>query len=55
MESIKMSNDLIKTIENIGGWDFLKKQEKLLIEQGIQDWQQHQANEEEGLLDELKF
>ena len=51
-----MNNDLIKIIENIGGWDTAKKlEEKMREEQELQNRQQHYADEEEGLLDEIKF
>ena len=49
-----MNNDLIKIIENIGGWDTAKKLEEKMREQQLQDWQ-HQSDEEEGLLDEIQF
>ena len=51
-----MNNDLIKIIENIGGWDTAKKlEEKMREEQELKNQQQHYADEEEGLLDEIKF
>jgi len=50
-----MSNDLNDLIIEIGGWDYLKKQEELLIEQGKQDWEKIQADEEEELLNEIRF
>jgi hypothetical protein len=50
-----MNNDLIKIIENIGGWDTAKKLEDKWRERELQNQQQHQADEEEGLLDEIKF
>ena len=61
-----MNNDLIKIIESIGGWDTAKKlEEKMREEQELKNQQQHQADEEErlldkpfyeeGLLDEIKF
>tara|TARA_R100000655_G_scaffold38467_2_gene73518 strand:- start:1187 stop:1342 length:156 start_codon:yes stop_codon:yes gene_type:complete len=51
-----MNNDLIKIIENIGGWDTAKKlEEKMREEQELKNQQQHYADEEEGLLDEIQF
>lgn len=50
-----MNNDLIKIIENIGGWDTAKKLEDKWRERELQNQQQHQADEEEGLLDEIQF
>ena len=51
-----MNNDLIKIIENIGGWDTAKKlEEKMREEQELQNQQQQYADEEEGLLDEIQF
>ena len=66
MESIKMSDELIAKIIEIGGWDTAKKlEEKMREEQDLKNQQQHQADEEErlldkpfyeeGLLDEIKF
>ena len=51
-----MNNDLIKIIENIGGWDTAKKlEQRMREEQELKNQQQHQADYEEGLLDEIKF
>ena len=51
-----MNNDLIKIIESIGGWDTAKKlEEKMREEQELKNQQQHQADYEEGLLDEIQF
>lgn len=51
-----MSIDLNKIITDIGGWDTAKKlEEKMREEQELKNQQQHQADYEEGLLDEIKF
>lgn len=51
-----MSDELIAKIIEIGGWDTAKKlEEKMREEQQLQNEQQHYADEEEGLLDEIQF
>jgi len=51
-----MSIDLNKIITDIGGWDTAKKlEEKMREEQELQNQQQHYADEEEGLLNEIQF
>ena len=51
-----MSDELIAKIIEIGGWDTAKKlEEKMREEQELKNQQQHYADEEEGLLDEIKF
>ena len=52
----EMSDELIAKIIEIGGWDTAKKlEEKMREEQELKNQQQHYADEEEGLLDEIKF
>ena len=52
----KMSDELIAKIIEIGGWDTAKKlEEKMREEQELKNQQQHCADEEEGLLDEIQF
>lgn len=51
-----MSDELIAKIIEIGGWDTAKKlEEKMREEQELKNQQQHCADEEEGLLDEIQF
>lgn len=50
-----MSDELIAKIIEIGGWDTAKKLEDKWRERELQNQQQHQADYEEGLLDEIKF
>jgi len=51
-----MSDELIAKIIEISGWDTAKKlEEKMREEQELKNQQQHYADEEEGLLDEIKF
>ena len=50
-----MSDELIAKIIEIGGWDTAKKLEDKWRERELQNQQQHQADEEEGLLDEIQF
>ena len=51
-----MSIDLNKIITDIGGWDTAKKlEQRMREEQELKNQQQHQADYEEGLLDEIKF
>jgi hypothetical protein len=51
-----MSDELIAKIIEIGGWDTAKKlEDKWREEQELKNQQQHQADYEEGLLDEIQF
>jgi len=52
-----MSIDLNKIITDIGGWDTAKKlEQRMREEQELKNQQQqHQADEEEVLLNEIKF
>tara|TARA_Y100000361_G_scaffold145979_1_gene155859 strand:+ start:684 stop:839 length:156 start_codon:yes stop_codon:yes gene_type:complete len=51
-----MSDELIAKIIEIGGWDTAKKlEQRMREEQELKNQQQHQADYEEGLLDEIKF
>ena len=51
-----MSDELIAKIIEIGGWDTAKKlEQRMREEQELKNQQQHQANEDEELLDEIRF
>ena len=51
-----MSDELIAKIIEIGGWDTAKKlEQRMREEQELKNQQQHQADCDEGGLDEIKF
>ncbi len=50
-----MSDELIAKIIEIGGWDTAKKLEDKWRERELQNQQQHQADEDEELLNEIQF
>tara|TARA_R100000234_G_scaffold24216_1_gene13932 strand:- start:410 stop:577 length:168 start_codon:yes stop_codon:yes gene_type:complete len=51
-----MNNDLIKIIENIGGWDTAKKlEEKMREEQELKNQQQHQLDCDDSECREVDF